>query len=321
MATTLQHKRSSSSGAIPSTASLALGEIAINTVDGYLYTKKSILGVESVVKFTGSATAAEAAITVDVFTGDGTTTAFNLSTIPEADQFAFASINGVQQQIDAYSLSSGQLTFSSAPSSGDAIEVRVISIRSTSVVLRDMKKYFYTITGTTGSVSGADDYSTTLAYDIGMVDVYQNGVRLIEGSDFTANTGTSVIFITSLENGDIVEIVSYARTAILDADAIKPNLTLLPNTATDQVVDTFSASAYRTAKYIVQASVGTAYHATEILIMHDGTTVYTTEYATMYSGSSLITLNADIVNNTVRLLATPTTNSTTVKLQRITVAI
>ena len=34
-------KRSSTAGAVPSAASLALGEIAINTFDGKLYAKKS----------------------------------------------------------------------------------------------------------------------------------------------------------------------------------------------------------------------------------------------------------------------------------------
>ena len=41
MATVLQHKRSSSGGSQPTVSSIALGEIAINTADGFLYIKKN----------------------------------------------------------------------------------------------------------------------------------------------------------------------------------------------------------------------------------------------------------------------------------------
>ena len=49
MAVTLKHKQSSVAAKVPTVAQLALGEIAINTTDGVLYTKKSVAGVESVV--------------------------------------------------------------------------------------------------------------------------------------------------------------------------------------------------------------------------------------------------------------------------------
>jgi len=40
MANTIQHKRSSTTGATPSAGSLVAGELAINTADGKLFTKK-----------------------------------------------------------------------------------------------------------------------------------------------------------------------------------------------------------------------------------------------------------------------------------------
>lgn len=49
MANTIQLRRSATASAVPTTAQLALGEIAINTYDGKLYLKKSVSGTESIV--------------------------------------------------------------------------------------------------------------------------------------------------------------------------------------------------------------------------------------------------------------------------------
>lgn len=321
MATRLLHKRSSTIGGAPSTSDIELGELAINTVDGYLFLKKDVGGTESIVRISGAALTSETAIVLDTFTGDGTTVAFTLSTPPEDDQFVFVTINGVKQHVDAYSLSNDEITFSSAPSSGDAIECRTLSVRTAEVILRDNKKYFYSISSTTGSLTGLDDNSATLTYDVGQLDVYQNGVRLIEGSDYTATTGTSVTFTTSLESGDIVEIISYSKASLLDQDSLKAAEATLPTTASDQLVDSFNKGAYRSAKYIIQATSGSAYHVTEVLLLHDGTSVYLTEYATMFTGSSLITVNGDISGTNVRLLCTPANSNTEVKVQRITVTV
>lgn len=50
MANTIKIKRSSVAGKIPTTAQLELGELAVNTTDGKLYTKKEVSGVASVVE-------------------------------------------------------------------------------------------------------------------------------------------------------------------------------------------------------------------------------------------------------------------------------
>lgn len=48
MANQIRLKRSAVSGKAPTTADLALGEIAINTADGRIYIKRSVAGVESI---------------------------------------------------------------------------------------------------------------------------------------------------------------------------------------------------------------------------------------------------------------------------------
>lgn len=51
MAQTVKLRRSATPGAIPTTAQLELGEIAINTADGKIYIKQDVSGVESIVEF------------------------------------------------------------------------------------------------------------------------------------------------------------------------------------------------------------------------------------------------------------------------------
>lgn len=55
MANTVKMKQSAVAGKAPTTAQLALGELAINTVDGKLFLKKNVGGTETIVDVTGAA--------------------------------------------------------------------------------------------------------------------------------------------------------------------------------------------------------------------------------------------------------------------------
>lgn len=55
MANTVKMKQSAVAGKVPTTAQLALGELAINTVDGKLFLKKNVSGTETIVDVTAAA--------------------------------------------------------------------------------------------------------------------------------------------------------------------------------------------------------------------------------------------------------------------------
>lgn len=317
---TIKLRRSGVSGKIPTTAQLDLGEVALNTFDGRLYIKKSVNSVESIVGLYGSPVNEES-IYIDSYTGDGTTTDFALSYIPKADQYAYVAINGVRQHISEYSISGNTLTLSPAPLSTDEIEIRVHDTITDSVVVRDYQQYVYSGLSSASSVSGADDNSRTLAYDINKVEVYANGVRLVDGSDYLATNGTSIVFQGSQTITGTVEVVSLSRASFADSSALTPGTTALTGTGANQVVDSFQTAAYRTAKYLVQMTAGTDYHSTEILLIHDGTTVYMTEYGTIFTSASLGTFDGDISSGLVRLLVTPANINTTIKIQRLSVTV
>ena len=55
--------------------------------------------------------------------------------------------------------------------------------------------------------------SFTVSYTVGYVEVYLNGIFL-NGSDYTATNGTSVVLAVGAVTGDIVETIAYATTPI-----------------------------------------------------------------------------------------------------------
>ena len=62
------------------------------------------------------------------FTGDGSTTAFTLSQDPKSETNTQIYINGVYQQKTDYTVSGTTLTFDTAPTSGDIIEVNMFTV-------------------------------------------------------------------------------------------------------------------------------------------------------------------------------------------------
>ena len=79
-------------------------------------------------------------------------------------------------------------------------------------------RYVYQATAGQTSFSGSDESSLTLSYSDSMyMDVFQNGVLLKAGTDYTATTGTSVILVQAASLNDIVEMVVYDSFTIADS--------------------------------------------------------------------------------------------------------
>ena len=208
-------KRSAVPGKIPTVGNLELGEFAVNTFDGNLFTKKNVNGTESIVTYFGTS-ASDSVITLNSFTGDGITTTFTISRIPKNDEHAFITINGVAQHVDTYSINNTTLTFTSAPADQDSIEVRTLDLITTTLAIRDYHVFLFTAVSD-DTFSGPDDNGKTLEYDNAKLEVYVNGARLVNGLDYTATNGTTVTLLQPVSG--TVEIVSLARAAFIDADA------------------------------------------------------------------------------------------------------
>jgi hypothetical protein len=70
-------------------------------------------------------------------------------------------------------------------------------------------RFKYTASGSQTTFTGSDDNGNTLAYDAGFVDVYLNGVKLVNGTDVTVTSGTSVVLASGATANDIVDIVGF----------------------------------------------------------------------------------------------------------------
>ena len=79
-------------------------------------------------------------------------------------------------------------------------------------------RFVYQATAGQTSFSGSDADSKVLAYtDSLYVDVYQNGVLLKPGTDYTATTGTTVVLVTGASLNDVVEMVVYDVFGVADS--------------------------------------------------------------------------------------------------------
>ena len=73
------------------------------------------------------------------------------------------------------------------------------------------------------ATAGQSTFAAT--YDVGVVDVYLNGIKLIETTDFTATNGTSIVLTSPAAVDDTVDIVGYglfelANFSINDANDV-----------------------------------------------------------------------------------------------------
>jgi len=259
-------------------------------------------------------------VVVNTFNGDSATTAFTLSSEPTTDQNVFVTINGVSQHVDAYSVAGTTLTLSAAPENGDVIETRVV--RSTNVELRDHKDYIYQPNPASLVFSGSDINGDVLSYDVDKLEVFFNGSRLTPTLDYTATNGTSITILAdyNADSNDTVVISSFSKASLVDI-GLTPGSATIGTAATQYVADTYSATTHRTSKFLIELAIDSdnKYHATEVLLTHNGTTVFMSQYGHVTSDSSLGEFDADINSGNVRLLVTPSLNNTTIKTQRITI--
>ena len=58
-------------------------------------------------------------------------------------------------------------------------------------------------------IATAGQTSFSYQYNVGFLDVFYNGVKLIPGNEYIADNGTSVILLSPAFEGDIVEVIAY----------------------------------------------------------------------------------------------------------------
>ena len=151
------------------------------------------------------------AFLTDQFSGNGSTTAFTLSVAPATTSSILVAISGVLQDPSTYSVSGTTLTFSPAPPTGTGnISVRFLGIPASNVTTTAYR----TVTEFTAT-AGQTTFSVP-SYTVGFIDVYRNGV-LLGSADYTATSGVSVVLAIGCTVGDLVEVISFSVSSVLNA--------------------------------------------------------------------------------------------------------
>ena len=84
-------------------------------------------------------------------------------------------------------------------------------------------RFNYVATANQTTFTGADAVGNTLAYDAGFVDVYLNGSKLLNGTDVTVTSGSSVVLASGATAGDIIDIVGFGTFNVAAINAANIN--------------------------------------------------------------------------------------------------
>ena len=149
-------------------------------------------------------------------------------------------------------------------------------------------------------------------------NVYANsgtiGANLLTGT-LTTNAQPNVTSVGTLTNLVVTGNVTTGNV-LLDG-GLQSNRTNVSVT-TNTVIDQFSPSTFRTAKYIISASSANGYQSVEALLVQDGTNSYITIYGSVCSNvvADIIEVSSNIngISGNVALYATSSGGTATVNL-------
>ena len=133
-------------------------------------------------------------------------------------------LNGVKLIIgtDVTATSGSALVLASGAATGDLLEAIAWNAA-------DISQQAYTKTGFTAT---ANQTTFTVSYTVGFVNVYLNGVLLLESTEYTATNGTSIVLAAGAAVNDSVIVEAFTTFSAANALAVTNNLSDLNNAAT-----------------------------------------------------------------------------------------
>lgn len=226
-------------------------------------------------------------VTSETINPDGINSTYTLSINGTADSM-LVSINGTLQSPSvAYTVIGNQITFTEVPGIADIVEIRHIAA------------------GTTLTLSKINSGTT-------VVDASPSGNVNVTGNIIPSTTSLYNLGHASNYWDNLYANVSYISTRVASAPTV---LIATGNIAT--TIDSYSATTYRTAKYIIQSNTSTRFESVEVLVTHNSNAnAYSTVYGIVNSGNSLGNVSATLANSVVSLRYTPSNNNTTLRISK-----
>lgn len=229
--------------------------------------------------------------------------------------------NGIKLANSDYTRTPTTVTFDVPPSVGDIIELEALAIATRQN--RAYRRFTFTANTNQTLFSGTDDFGQILNYAPQGSQVYLNGILLVGNTDYTETSSSQLTLTEVAANNDILSIESFSPVTIFTVSGGSLTANSYTSVSTsEQVVDTFTANSLRTAKYIIQITdnANSEYQSSEVLLIHNGSTVTLTEYGSIKTGNTILgTVDADVSGGSVRLKVTPTYSNSTIKTVRTAV--
>ena len=145
----------------------------------------------------------------DVYSGNGSNTAFVTTINPGTPASVIATVNGVVLDPQDYFFDGNKIIFNTAPPSGTRnVQLRYLAAPASGVAApstyRQVNEYTAANNQTVFNVS---------RYDLGYIDVYVNGVQL-GTSDYQASDGQTIVLQVPARNQDFVRVISAYNTVL-----------------------------------------------------------------------------------------------------------
>jgi hypothetical protein len=122
--------------------------------------------------------------------------------------------------------------------------------------------------------------------------------------------------------------IGIAKSAYLGEDltindglANVKSIKVTTSSTSEEILDSFALTAFRSCKYQVQSVSGSNYTICEIAVVHDGSTVNFVQYGEIIIGTNTGTFDVAITGSNVELLFTSAASGTAVTLVRTAIAV
>lgn len=277
-------KRSSVAGKIPNIISLPTGEFAINTYDGKVFIQKDQgVGIGSTIIVVNPWSVGTGTNTYDIYFTDGSV---GIGTT-NSTQKLYVNGNIFTTGIISATTFSGSLALGNITGLGANVATFLATPSSSNLASA--------VTNETGSGALVFATSPTLVTPI------------LGAASATSVTASGIITANAFNIG-VDAGVSTTRTTVATTSAT--------------TIESFSSTTYRSARVQVQITQGTNYQASDVLIIHDGSTADVVEYGSIATNDYLGTFSAVVSGgNCLLRINMGSATSATVKVlsQRITV--
>lgn len=275
---------------------------------------------DSSIVFEGTANDHETTLTVTDPTADRTitlqdasgTVAFTADIETAVDGFGNAVTGGTGISA-SYAATSNILTVTNTDLGSSQNIFKNVVVGATTIAADSNDDTLTFVAGSGISLSAASTSDT--------ITIDNSGVLSITGTtdQITASASTGAVTLSLPQSIATTSSPSFAGLTVGSVtltDALIGTATTSLSTTSATVVDSWSATTYSTAKYIVQMTNGNDIEVLEVLVTIDGNdNVYLTEYADVISNAQIGTTDADFSGGNVRLLVT-STDGTTVKVHK-----